>query len=151
MNAQHFLEWFETQLMPNIPPHSLIILDNAKYHNTVVEKVPTKSSRKEDMRQWLTRHGIPFNPNDLKRDLLCLIKASNIRTKYKTDVIAEKFGHEVVRLPVAHCELNPIEMAWATVMNYIRTNNKTFTMKEAQSLVGQGFRKGHSGNVGKNV
>ena len=106
MNAQHFLEWFETQLMPNIPPHSLIILDNAKYHNTVVEKVPTKSSRKEDMRQWLTRHGIPFNPNDLKRDLLCLIKASNIRTKYKTDVIAEKFGHEVVRLPVAHCELN---------------------------------------------
>ena len=139
MNAQHFLEWFETQLMPNIPPHSLIILDNAKYHNTVVEKVPTKSSRKEDMRQWLTRHGIPFNPNDLKRDLLCLIKASNIRTKYKTDVIAEKIGHEVMRLPVAHCELNPIEMAWATVKNYIRTNNKTFTMKEAQSLVGQGF------------
>ena len=115
MNAQHSLEWFETQLVPNIPPHFLIILDNAKYHNTVVEKVPTKSSRKEDMRQWLTRHGIPFNPNDLKRDLLCLIKASNIRTKYKTDVIAEKFGHEVVRLPVARCELNPIEMAWATV------------------------------------
>ena len=72
------------------------------------------------MRQWLTRHGIPFNPNDLKRNLLCLIKASNIRTKYKTDVIAENFGHEVVRLPVAHCELNPIEMAWATVKNYIR-------------------------------
>ena len=46
-----------------------------------------------------------------------------------------------MRLPVAHCELNPIEMAWATVMNYIRTNNKTFTMKEAQSLVGQGFRE----------
>ena len=72
MNAQHFLEWFETQLMPNIPPH-FFILDNAKYHNTVVEKVPTKNSGKEDMRQWLTGHGIPFNPNDLKRDLLCLI------------------------------------------------------------------------------
>ena len=29
--------WFPDQLLPNIPSHSLIILDNAPYHNVVVE------------------------------------------------------------------------------------------------------------------
>ena len=47
MNAQHFLEWFETQLVPNIPPHSLIILYNAKYHNTVVEKYQLRAVGKK--------------------------------------------------------------------------------------------------------
>ena len=50
MNSTHFLEWFEKQLIPNIPPNSIIILDNAKYHNTVVEKVPTKCSTKKIMK-----------------------------------------------------------------------------------------------------
>ena len=27
-------------------------------------------------------------------------------------------GHEVVHLPVAHCELNPIKLAWAYVKVY---------------------------------
>lgn len=35
-------------------------------------------------------------------------------------------GHEVVRLPVAHCELNPIEMAWAQVKECVRRNNQKF-------------------------
>ena len=29
-------------------------------------------------------------------------------------------GHEVVRLPVAHCKLNPIEMAWSQVKGYVK-------------------------------
>ena len=77
MNAQHFLEWFEYSLMPNVP-----IIDNAKYHNTVVERVPTKSSMKKAMMEWLQNHGIPFDPKDLKRDLFKLIKLSNIKKQY---------------------------------------------------------------------
>ncbi len=38
MNSAHFIEWLEKQLLPNIPPYSLIILDNASYHNCVEEK-----------------------------------------------------------------------------------------------------------------
>ena len=52
MNAQHFLEWFEKTLLPRIPSNSIIVMDNAKYHNTVVEKVPTKSSTKKVMQTW---------------------------------------------------------------------------------------------------
>ena len=35
-------------------------------------------------------------------------------------------GHEVVRLPVAHCELNPIEMAWSQVKGHVKRNNKRY-------------------------
>ena len=34
----------------------------------------------------------------------------------------------MVRLPVAHCELNPIEMAWADVKRYIKDNNKKYVV-----------------------
>ena len=30
MISTHFLEWFEKQLISNIPPNSIIILDNAR-------------------------------------------------------------------------------------------------------------------------
>ena len=33
-------------------------------------------------------------------------------------------GHEVIWLPVAHCELNPIEMAWSQVKGHVKWNSK---------------------------
>ena len=48
-------------------------------------------------------------------------------------------GHEVVRLPVAHCELNPIEMAWARVKGYVKEHNRKFTLTEVARLVNEGF------------
>ena len=67
-------------------------------------------------------------------------------------------GHEVVRLPVAHCELNPIEMAWSQVKGHVKDNNKKysdlekkcycyfgclcrFTLTEVKELVYEGFEK----------
>lgn len=42
MNTQHSMDWFRNRLIVNRPPKSVIVLDNAKYHNAVVERVPTK-------------------------------------------------------------------------------------------------------------
>jgi transposase len=33
MNSVVFLEWFENQLMPALKNPSLVVLDNASYHN----------------------------------------------------------------------------------------------------------------------
>ena len=52
MNSEHFLEWFQ-KLLVNVQPGSVIMLDNAPYHNSVVEKVPTKSSRKNKCKSGL--------------------------------------------------------------------------------------------------
>src|SRR4029077_2609991 len=35
MNTEIFQKWFQEKLLPNIPKNSLIILDNASYHNTL--------------------------------------------------------------------------------------------------------------------
>ena len=141
MNAKHFLEWFEKTLISRLPPKSVIVLDNAKYHNTVIEKIPTKSSLKKVMQDWLERHGIPYEPIDLKRDLLQKIQRAQVSTVYETDHIAKQYGHEVIRLPVAHCELNPIELAWAVVKDYCRKNNQLFTLKGIEALIPQGFQQ----------
>jgi hypothetical protein len=37
MNSVVFLEWFENQLMPTLNNPSLVVLDNASYHNVKTE------------------------------------------------------------------------------------------------------------------
>jgi hypothetical protein len=37
MNSVVFLEWFENQLMPALKNPSLVVLDNASYHNVKTE------------------------------------------------------------------------------------------------------------------
>ena len=135
MNAEHFLEWFERQLCTHIPMGSLIVMDNASYHNTQIEKIPTKSSRKSEMREWLTRHSISYDDSDLKVDLMKKIKDAKPTKQFETDVIADKFTHKVLRLPVAHPELNPIELACSVVKGYVAKHNQKFTLKEVEALV----------------
>ena len=48
-------------------------------------------------------------------------------------------GHEVIRLTVAHCTLNPIEMAWAQVKGHIKSNAKEFNFTEVEQLARSGF------------
>ena len=48
-------------------------------------------------------------------------------------------GYKVVCLPVAHCALNPIEMAWAQVKGHIKANNCAFNLAEVGRLAQEGF------------
>ena len=141
MNATHFLEWFENKLCTHIPVGSLIVLDNASYHNTEVEKIPTKNSKKSDMKEWLSRHGIHYDECDLKVDLMGKITKAKPTKQYATDAIAEKFTHAVLRLPVAHPELNPIELAWSVIKGYVAKHNKRFTLSEVERLTREAIEK----------
>ena len=49
-------------------------------------------------------------------------------TLYVIHEIGKAAGHEVVRLPLYHCELNSIEMVWAQVKGYIRVHNTKFIL-----------------------
>jgi transposase len=75
MHWENFSTWFAEQWLPHIPARSLIILDNAPYHNVLVEDgVPTPQSRKEQLCAWLTRNAIPWTPDMLKPELYALCK-----------------------------------------------------------------------------
>ena len=82
------------------------------------------------MRKWLTEHGIAWERSDVKSHLLMKkIKESNPRKAYATDAIAETNRRVVLRTPVAHCELNPIELVWSKVKGYLRVNNTTLACR----------------------
>ena len=85
--------------------------------------------------------GIAYPEKALKTDLWNAVKESRRPPEYVIDKMAEEkgdyinskihvftlsVGHEVVRLPVAHCELNPIEMPWSQVKGYVKDNNKKY-------------------------
>ena len=43
-------------------------------------------------------------------------------------------GYIVLRSPVRHCELNPIELIWAQIKRYVSSRNVTFKFKDVQQL-----------------
>ena len=67
MHHDLFTTWFTEPWLPNIPEHSLIIMDNASYHNTLSRhSAPTATCKKDEMRSWLQKNGIPVRDDCLK-------------------------------------------------------------------------------------
>jgi len=70
MNWDNFSEWFQEKLLCNIPENSLIIMDNAAYHNVLAEEAfPKKSHSVKRMREWLSNNAIPWTKDMLKAEL----------------------------------------------------------------------------------
>ena len=59
--------------------------------------------------------------------------------KYKVDEFLKKKGHEVLRLPPYHCDLNPIEFIWGILKNRVAINNTTFKLEAESQRVQQEF------------
>jgi len=136
MNATHFLEWFEKDLIPNLKNKSCIVLDNAPYHNTKVPEsdAPNMGNRKSVLIDWLKERNIKFDEKMVKRDLNNLVKLHKTKPIYKTDQLAESKGHVVLRLPVKHCEFNPIELIQGQEKQYVAQRNTTFKLKDVKQL-----------------
>jgi hypothetical protein len=79
MNGPIFLNWFENQLMPALKSPSVIVLDNASYHNIKTEEtvVPNFNQRKAVLQDYLSKHNIPFQPLETKKQLYEKIKFKN--------------------------------------------------------------------------
>ncbi|VEN64476.1 unnamed protein product, partial [Callosobruchus maculatus] len=46
MNSTNYEQWLKDYLIPNLPPNSVIVSDNAPYQNIKVDPAPNSSSRK---------------------------------------------------------------------------------------------------------
>ncbi|KAK4886753.1 hypothetical protein RN001_003024 [Aquatica leii] len=74
MNASNFFKWVENQLIPNLPPRSVLVVDKASYHNVKYDKNPTSATLKQEMVDWLTEKNIPHNESSTKTELYEIIK-----------------------------------------------------------------------------
>lgn len=143
MNHTNFMKWVETQLLPNLPEKSVLVVDNASYHNVTVEKNITSASLKADMIRWLQEKHVPHDPKLTKPELYRIIQDNKYRfpLAYKLDTSLEAHGHNVLRLPPYHPDLNPIEKIWASVKNWVAARNRTFTLADVETLTRQRFQE----------
>lgn len=123
MHAERFLAWFTEQLIPNIPPGSVIIMDEAPYHSKLLNKAPSESSGKCDIITWLQQNNIPHDSSHFKCELLHIVNTNKDKEMDEIDQIALSHGHTILRLPPHHCDLNPIERVWAQMKKNVRKDN----------------------------
>ncbi|CAH0730220.1 unnamed protein product, partial [Brenthis ino] len=110
MNQTNFMKWLKEKLVPNLPPQSLVVMDNAPYHSVKTNKSPTMANSKAEMQQWITNKGLAYLPNMLKCELYEIIKEHKEEPIYEVDSYLTLHGNKSLRLPPYHCDLNPIEM-----------------------------------------
>ena len=138
MDGESYKCYFEKSICQNIPKHSVIVIDNAPYHSKNTENYPTSKWRKQQFVDWLTEKNITFADKALRAELWTLVKSEGEKFPDKVmETVAKEYGHEILRLPPYHCELNPIELAWAAEKNYMAGENKDMSLDSVEKL----FRK----------
>ncbi|CAK1594493.1 unnamed protein product [Parnassius mnemosyne] len=122
MNFVNFNKWTKEKLLLNLPPRSVIVMDNAAYHLVQEGKKPTVTNTEASMQAWPQRHNVEFDSSLRKCDLLKLIKQHGSENVYKIDEVLKAAGHEVLRLPPYHPDLNPIELVWGDIKGQLSRN-----------------------------
>lgn len=141
MNRDLFQKWFREKWLPNIPEESIIVMDNASYHNVLAEySAPTPLCSKKKIHAWLEANKIPCKDDCLKVELVEILRKMAPEPTYEIDVIARQNGHEVIRTPPYHPELQPIETCWAILKNEV-ARHCDFTLDNLMIQLENAFQK----------
>ncbi|XP_025203795.1 uncharacterized protein LOC112600705 [Melanaphis sacchari] len=140
MNGDKFLEWFKT-ILPLLSDNAIIIMDNAPYHNMKTEQIPVSSWKKENIMKWLQEKNIQVDNSHVKAELLNLVqKHKAAYDKYAVDELAKAENKIVLRIPQYHHELNPIELIWSIVKEYVKNKNITFKLDDLKQYLLEGIK-----------
>ncbi|RVE51206.1 hypothetical protein evm_004171 [Chilo suppressalis] len=139
MNRNNFMKWLEEKLIPNLTEHSVIVMNNASYHVTQINKAPTMSNVKADIQKWLSNNGIPFEESFTKAELLCIVKQNKPAPLYEAEELLKEHGYEVLKLPPYHCDLNAIELIWSLVKRKIAGKNLGVPGAHTENLIRECF------------
>ncbi len=143
MNFENFRRWFVERLLPRISEASLIVMDNAPYHNVYIDGMfyPTTSSKKAELQSWLQQHHPElYEPSLIKAELLALCRQWCPKPDYELDRIAAAAGHRILRTPQYHPELQPIEECWGVVKNHC-AEKCDYTLAGLRRHLEEGFDK----------
>ena len=81
-------------------------------------RCPTSATKKADLINWLVQRGIAVPAGATRPELLLLCQKHRPEPQYVVDSLIREWGHEVVRLPPGHPELNAIEQVWGCVKRH---------------------------------
>ncbi|KAJ3622216.1 hypothetical protein MTP99_002741 [Tenebrio molitor] len=94
MNITTFERWLRTKLIPNLPPNSVLVLDNASYHNIVDHKEPTNASKKCQMIEFLCRNVVNVEKNFIEKEHLFDDAMDHLQFAVNTDSSDEEWDSE---------------------------------------------------------
>lgn len=141
MDHQSFANYINDHIIPKLEKGSVLVLDNASYHNFQKCRRPTKSRTKKDMILWLQEKGRTVS-NQLKKDeIFKLIATVPDQDGFDIDRRLHEAGIFVERLPPYHPELNPIELVWGTVKGRVGSRNLEFKAKQIEEITREEFSK----------
>lgn len=88
------------------------------------------------MQAWLSEKVIEYDDELLNPQLYQLIKTHKEQFKtFSIDEILAEHNHNILRLPPYHPDLNPIEMAWSMIKQYVGSKNVKWNINNAIELV----------------
>ncbi|CAF5035418.1 unnamed protein product, partial [Rotaria sp. Silwood1] len=116
-----------------------ICLDNTTWHNKLTEEsvIPKRASTKREIQKWLKDRKDNFPEKFVKAQLLQHMCANCPPKEYISDPIAKKYAVEIFRLPKLHRSLNPIELSWNNLKQFVRDQNITFRQNDVKQLIEQ--------------
>lgn len=157
MNAKVFQHWTKKEVFPKLPKNSVLVIDRATYHTVLTEETKPASSKfnKLELAQWIQKRKICVKIrknlrvvhyktlNSLmeltKVELAAICKRNKPKPKYVISEIAAKFKVKILILPVAHPELNPIELIWSQLKQHLKKKNVDYSLTKVEELAKEFF------------
>jgi transposase len=96
------------------------------------------------MIDWLRRRGVAYDVSTRKANLFAEIEKLKPKDKiFKVDNMLHAHGHTALRTPPYMCGLNPIELAWANIKHYLRSDNMAgdMSLKRLEELAREGLNR----------
>ncbi|CAH0725636.1 unnamed protein product, partial [Brenthis ino] len=135
MNSVNFTLWMKEKIVPCLPLTSIVVMDNASYHSTQINKTPTMGNTKAELKEWLMKNGIEVDDCWTKPQLYDIIKRYKGEPQYEVKQLLNEHRHKVLRLPPYPCDLNAIEKNWAIVKRSIAEKNVSQALKNRRYIL----------------
>lgn len=155
MNVSVFKHWLNNYLLPNVTDTCVLVMDRASYHCSLTEESKQLSCtlKKDELIEWIIERQIKDHNGQLYT-LLCLQQLCKpqlwaiceLNRPKKRFAIFDWLGAwnmehgtdiRVLFLPVGHPQLNPIELIWSNIKQFVASNNHDFSMATIERLTRQ--------------